>query len=93
MFQSISSFVYELQISLQDFIYLVEIYTISRLAATLEPNVKVFFRSHNVHLLSKRKGVLIPSLFEVLKQMISLSNYNINFDIAFHFLCSFYGVP
>ena len=74
MFQSISSFVYELQISSRDFIYLVEIYTISRLAATLELNVKVSFRSRNAHLLSKRKGVHILSLFEVLGQMLSLSN-------------------
>ena len=74
MFKSISSFVYELQISSRDFIYLVEIYTISRLAATLELNVKVSFRSHNAHLLSKRKGVYILSLFEVLGQMLSLSN-------------------
>ena len=67
MFQSISSFAYELQTSLPDFIYLGEIYTISRLEATLEPNVKVSYRSHNVHLLSKREGVYISSLFEVLK--------------------------
>ena len=74
MFKSISSFVYELQISSRDFIYLVEIYTISRLAATLELNVKVSFRSHNAHLLSKRKGVHILSLFEVLRQMLIPSN-------------------